>query len=222
MKAHHAAAFLAANLSAVMDDTDKVRQFYEDALANGLQIRPPDVNTSEYRFVPADKSTILYGLGAIRGTGESAIQSIVEARRAGPFRDLFDFCRRVDRRLVNRRAIEAMARAGAFDAVDANRARLLASVGRALEAAEQEERQASQTSLFGEAEAPRGGAHAYVEAAPWDRRQMLRRSASTSPAICSPSTSASWPASRARRSRGLPLPSSAAGWPASSPQRAAR
>jgi DNA polymerase-3 subunit alpha len=173
MKAHHAAAFLAANLSAVMDDTDKVRQFYEDALANGLQIRPPDVNTSEYRFVPADQSTILYGLGAIRGTGESAIQSVLEARRTGPFRDLFDFCRRVDRRLVNRRAIEAMARAGAFDAVDANRARLLASVGRALEAAEQEERQASQTSLFGEAEAPRGGAHAYIEAAPWDRRQML-------------------------------------------------
>jgi DNA polymerase III subunit alpha len=173
MKAHHAAAFLAANLSAVMDDTDKVRQFYEDALANGLQIRPPDVNTSQYRFVPADQSTILYGLGAIRGTGESAVQSVLEARRTGPFRDLFDFCRRVDRRLVNRRAIEAMARAGAFDAVDANRARLLASVGRALEAAEQEERQASQTSLFGEAEAPRGGAHAYIDAAPWERRQML-------------------------------------------------
>jgi len=173
MKAHHAAAFLAANLSAVMDDTDKVRQFHEDAIANGLTIRPPDVNTSEYRFVPADKTTVLYGLGAIRGTGESAIQSVLAARRAGPFGDLFDFCRRVDRRLVNRRAIEAMVRAGAFDAVDANRARLLASVGRALEAAEQEERQASQTSLFGEAEVPRGGAHAYVEAAPWDRRQML-------------------------------------------------
>ena len=173
MKAHHAAAFLAANLSAVMDDTDKVRQFYEDASANGLKIRPPDVNTSEHRFVPVDRETILYGLGAIRGSGESAIQTVVEARRAGPFRDLFDFCRRVDRRVVNRRAIEAMVRAGAFDSVDPNRARLLASVARALEAAEQAERQASQSSLFGEAEAPRGGAHAYVEAAPWDRKQVL-------------------------------------------------
>ena len=173
MKAHHGAAFLAANLSAVMDDTDKVRLFYEDAAANGLTIRPPDVNTSEYRFVPADKTTILYGLGAIRGTGESAVQSVAEARRAGVFTDLFEFCCRVDRRAVNRRAIEAMVRAGAFDAIDRNRARLLASVGRAMEAAEQAERQASQNSLFGEAEAPRGGVHAYVDAAPWDRRQML-------------------------------------------------
>jgi DNA polymerase-3 subunit alpha len=173
MKAHHAAAFLAANLSAVMDDTDKVRQLYDDAAANGVKIRAPDVNSSEHRFVPADRQTILYGLGAIRGTGESAIQSVLEARRAGAFADLFDFCRRVDRRLVNRRAIEAMVRAGAFDSVDVNRAKLLASVGRALEAAEQAERQASQTSLFGEAEAPRGGVHAYVDAPPWDRRQVL-------------------------------------------------
>ena len=137
--------FMAANLSAVMDDTDKVRQFYEDALANGLQILPPDVNTSEYRFVPVDKTTIRYGLGAIRGTGESAISRDPGGAPApARSRDLFDFCRRVDKRLVNRRAIEALVRAGAFDAVDANRARLLASVGRALEAAEQAERQASQ------------------------------------------------------------------------------
>jgi DNA polymerase-3 subunit alpha len=173
LKAHHGAAFLAANLSAVMDDTDKVRLFYEDAAANGLKILPPDVNASQYRFVPVDRSTVLYGLGAIRGTGEAAIQSVVAARRAGPFADLFDFCRRVDRRAVNRRAVEAMVRAGAFDKVDPNRARLLASAGRALEAAEQAERQASQSSLFGEAEAPRGGAHAYVDAPPWDRRQTL-------------------------------------------------
>jgi DNA polymerase III subunit alpha len=172
MKAHHAAAFLAANLSAVMDDTDKVRQFYDDALANGLKIRPPDVNASAYRFVPIDGETILYGLGAVRGTGESAIQAVIEARRSGPFADLFDFCRRVDKRLVNRRAIEALVRAGAFDRIDANRARLLASVGRALDGAEQAERQASQTSLFGEAGAA-DLAQAYVDAAPWDRRQML-------------------------------------------------
>ena len=173
MKAHHAAAFAAANLSAVMDDTDKVRQFHEDAAANGLKVLPPDVNSSEHRFVPVDRGTIRYGLGAVRGTGQSAIESILAARRQGAFTDLFDFCARVDKRLVNRRVVEALVRAGAFDAVEANRARLLASAGRALEAAEQAEAQASQESLFGEGEAPRGGAHAYIDAPPWDARQKL-------------------------------------------------
>ena len=173
MKAHHAAAFIAANLSAAMDDTDKVRQLHEDGLHNGLIILPPDVNASHYRFSPVDRSTLRYGLGAIRGTGESAIKAILEAREQAPFTDLFDFCRRVDKRLVNRRVVEALVRSGAFDKLDGHRARLLASVGRALEAAEQAERQASQTSLFGEAEAPRGGEHAYIDAAPWDLRQKL-------------------------------------------------
>jgi DNA polymerase-3 subunit alpha len=173
MKAHHASAFAAANLSAVMDDTDKVRQFHEDALANGLSILPPDVNASEYRFVPVDRKTIRYGLGAVRGTGQSAIESILAARRQAPFSNLFDFCTRVDKRLVNRRVLEALIRAGAFDGMEPNRAKLLASAGRALEAAEQAERQASQVSLFGEADAPRGGAEVYVDAAPWDARQKL-------------------------------------------------
>ncbi|MGH8726361.1 MAG: OB-fold nucleic acid binding domain-containing protein, partial [Burkholderiales bacterium] len=173
MKAHHAAAFAAANFSAVMDDTDKVRQFHEDALANGLAILPPDINASEYRFVPVDRGTVRYGLGAVRGTGRAAIESILAARKREPFRNLFDFCSRVDKRLANRRVLEALVRAGAFDALDANRARLLASAGRAMEAAEQAERQASQESLFGEAEAPRGGAHVTVEAQPWDARQKL-------------------------------------------------
>jgi DNA polymerase-3 subunit alpha len=173
MKAHHPAAFMAANLTAVMDDTDKVRQLHDDALANGLAVQPPDINASEYRFVPVDARTVRYGLGAVRGTGESAVAALVEARKSSPFADLFDFCRRVDKRIVNRRAVEAMVRAGAFDRLEPNRARLLASAGRAIEAAEQAERAASQESLFGEAEAPRGGAQAYVDAAPWDLRQTL-------------------------------------------------
>src|ERR671935_2169365 len=173
MKAHHRAAFLAANLSAVMDDTEKVRQFYEDALANGLVLLPPDINASDYRFVPVDAQRIRYGLGAVRGTGEAAIQAIVQARSVAPFTDLFDFCRRVDKRHLNRRVVEALVRAGAFDALDPQRARLLASVGRALEAAEQAERAAAQTSLFAEAEAPRGGRDAYVEAESWDARRTL-------------------------------------------------
>ncbi|MGE5640757.1 MAG: OB-fold nucleic acid binding domain-containing protein, partial [Clostridia bacterium] len=92
---------------------------------------------------------------------------------AGAFADLFDFCRRVDKRTVNRRVVEALVRAGAFDSIDPQRSKLLASVGRALEGAEQAERAASQVSLFGEAEAPRGGAQAYVDAPPWDLKQKL-------------------------------------------------
>jgi len=173
MKSHHAAAFMAANFSAVMDDTDKVRGIHEDCLENGLRILAPDVNAASYRFVPVDRQTIRYGLGAIRGTGESAVQSIVEARKTGAFPDLFDFCRRVDKRVVNRRAIEALVRAGAFDSVESNRASVLATVGRAMEAAEQAERQAAQVSLFGDAEAARGGALALVASAPWDEKQKL-------------------------------------------------
>jgi len=173
MKAHHAAAFMAANLSLVMDDTDKVRQFYEDAVQNGLAILPPDINASEYRFVPVDRGTIRYGLGGIRGTGESAIETIVAARAAGPYTDLYDLCRRVDKRIVNRRVIEALVRAGSFDSLEPNRAALLATVGRALEAAEQAERLASQTSLFGDSDASQTEIRSLVAAKPWDLRQTL-------------------------------------------------
>jgi DNA polymerase-3 subunit alpha len=173
MKAHHPAAFMAANLSLVMDDTDKVRLFYEDALANGLSVLPPDVNASEYRFVPVDAKTLRYGLGAVRGTGESAIRAILEARGAGAFTDLSDFCRRVDKRIVNRRVVEALVRAGAFDALEPNRATLLASAGRVLEAAERREREAAQVSLFGDAESAGGAAAELIPAKPWDLRQRL-------------------------------------------------
>jgi DNA polymerase-3 subunit alpha len=173
MKAHYPAPFLAANLSLVMDDTDKVQQFYEDAIANRLEVLPPDIHESEYRFVPVDDRRIRYGLGAIKGTGEAAIANIIDARQGGgPFRDLFDFCRRVDRRLVNRRVIESLVRAGAFDCIDPNRARLFASVGVAMEAGEQASRAAAQVSLFGDAgpatEGPR-----LIEAGPWDVRDRL-------------------------------------------------
>ncbi|HWI15623.1 MAG TPA: OB-fold nucleic acid binding domain-containing protein, partial [Burkholderiales bacterium] len=154
MKAHHAAAFMAANMSAVMNDTDKVQQLYEDSRANGLDVLPPDVNTGEYRFVPIDRKQIRYGLGGIKGTGEAAIEHIIQVRKSGgPYRDLFDFCHRIDKRIVNRRVVESLIRAGAFDAIDDHRASLLASVGLALESAEQASRAANQVSLFGEVDA---------------------------------------------------------------------
>ncbi len=150
-KAHHPAAFMAANLSLVMDDTDKVRALYDDALANGLAILPPDVNASNYRFEPIDATRIRYGLGGIKGTGAQAIEAIVAARAAGgPFADLFDFCRRIDKRVVNRRAVEALVRGGAFDAIEPRRATLFASVGAALSEAEKAEASAAQVSLFGD------------------------------------------------------------------------
>jgi DNA polymerase III subunit alpha len=151
-KAHHMAAFLAANMSAVMNDTDKVKQFVDDAQsqAHGITVRAPDINESNYRFEPVDAKTIRYGLGGIKGTGEAAINSIVEARKSGPFRDLFDLCHRVDKRLVNRRVVESLIRAGAFDSINDHRASLLASVGMALEGAEQASRAANQVSLFGD------------------------------------------------------------------------
>jgi DNA polymerase III subunit alpha len=154
-KTHHPAAFMAANLSLVMDDTDKIKSLYDDALAQGLSMLPPDVNASPYRFEPVDSRSIRYGLGGIKGTGQAAIEAIVAAREAGgPFTDLFDLCRRVDKRVVNRRVVEALVRAGAFDAIDPRRAALFSSAGLALDAGERAAATASQVSLFGEEAAP--------------------------------------------------------------------
>ncbi len=174
MKAHHAAAFMAANLSALMDDTDKVHQLYEDAAANGLQILPPDVNSSEYRFVPVSDRQIRYGLGAIKGTGESAIAAILAARESGgAFRDLFEFCRRVDKRIVNRRVLESLIRSGAFDSIDDHRHRLLASAGVAMEGAEQVSRAGAQTSLFGGDSGLAEVGVELVDRPRWSERQRL-------------------------------------------------
>ncbi len=174
MKAHHCAAFMAANMAAVMDDTDKVHQLCEDARANGLAILPPDINASEYRFVPTSRKEIRYGLGGIKGTGESAIMAILQARESGgPFRDLFDFCGRIDKRVVNRRVLEALIRAGAFDSVDDHRARLFASAGIAIESAEQASQAAMQNSLFG-GEAAASMAPALIERPRWSERERLQ------------------------------------------------
>jgi DNA polymerase-3 subunit alpha len=172
-KAHYPAAFLAANMSAIMNDTDKVNVFVDDARAHGLTLRAPDVNDSNYRFEPVDAKTIRYGLGGIKGTGEAAIASILEARKEGPFKDLFDFCHRVDKRLVNRRVVESLIRAGAFDNLGDHRASLLASVGIALESAEQALRSAHQVSLFGDSpeSAHRPG---LVAAVRWSAKEKLQ------------------------------------------------
>ena len=178
LKSHYASAFMAATLSSDMDSTDTVKIFHDDAKANGLTILGPDINHSEFRFAPVDAQTIRYGLGAVKGTGENAVNAIIAAREvAGPFKDIFDFCHRVDRRMVNRRAMEALVRAGAFDVLDAERSRVLSQVALAVETAEQAAANAHQNSLFGmddlavPAAQPVSGAEASYPR--WTERQKL-------------------------------------------------
>ena len=153
LKAHYPAAFMAATLSSDMDNTDKVHSNHIDTLEQKIRVLPPDINSSDYRFAPVDDKTVAYGLGAIKGTGEAAIINIVAARSSGgAFRDLFDFCRRVDKRVVNRRAIEALIRGGAFDSISDHRHQTFASLNAALGSAEQQARSANQNSLFGDDE----------------------------------------------------------------------
>ena len=174
LKRYHCAAFMAATLSSDMDNTDTVKIFYEDTIANKIKVLGPDVNASAYRFEPVDRDTIRYGLGAVKGTGEQAVHVILTARNSGgPFKDLFDFCQRCDKRMVNRRTIEALIRAGAFDSLDSNRHKLLASVGIAMEFAEQSEKNAMQSSLFDLGDVAEEHAPQYVDMLPWDERSQL-------------------------------------------------
>jgi DNA polymerase III subunit alpha len=172
-KKHHAAAFMAANMSAVMNDTDKVRQLLEDARGVcGLRFEPPDVNLGEYRFVPTDRQTIRYGLGGVKGTGEGAVIEILRARaEGGPFIDLFDFCRRVNTQTVNRRTVEALIKGGAFDKLHDNRASAIASVAAALSEAERVQANLSQNSLFDDD----SSVHqlALIDARPWALLESL-------------------------------------------------
>jgi len=150
LKAHHPAPFMAAVLSADMQQTDKIVTLIEECRQMGLEVLPPDVNRGVYRFtavraVDGEPAGIVYGLGAVKGVGEGPIEAIVESRDAdGPFEDLFDLCRRVDPRKLNKRSLEALVRAGALDLLAPlddegrpHRASLLASLDDALKSAEQ-------------------------------------------------------------------------------------
>ena len=154
MKAHHPAPFMAAVLSADMDNTDKVVTLIDECQSMKLNVVPPDINRSDYRFTVAGEDTVIYGLGAIKGVGQAAIEGVMAEREAnGAFKDLYEFCRRVDLRKLNRRVLEALIRAGACDSLGANRATLMAQLPTALKLAEQSERDAGagQVDLFGNA-----------------------------------------------------------------------
>ena len=156
LKAHYPAAFLASTMSADMNNTDSVHIFYDDCAPNQIEVLPPDINHSDFKFTPTSSQQMLYGLGAVKGTGLAAIEVILQARhKDGPFKDLFDFCNRLDLRKVNRRVVESLIRAGAFDKLtddpaNPNRNALLAGVATAMAAAEQNSANSNQNSLFGE------------------------------------------------------------------------
>lgn len=172
LKAHYPSAFIAATMSADMNNTDSVRIFFDDCAPNEITVLAPDVNQSNFRFKPLDRQNILYGLGAIKGTGEAAIELIIAAREQdGPFKDLFDFCSRLDLRKVNRRVIESLIRAGAFDQLDTNRNALLAGVSMAIGAAEHANNHVGQDNLFGEETSVQ---HQLPEIQLWKPEQQLQ------------------------------------------------
>ncbi len=163
LKTHYPAEFMAAVLSADMDNTEKVVNLLGETRALGLAVLPPDINASGYKFHAMDaepargvSKTIRYGLGALKGVGEGAIENVVEARESGgAFRDLGDFCVRVDAHKINKRTLEALILSGSMDALASNRASLMSQLPEAMRAADQQARNAlaGQNDMFGAASA---------------------------------------------------------------------
>ena len=152
LKAHYPAAFMAAVMSSDMDNTDKVVMLIDECRGMGLSVLPPNVNECTYQFTVKDDSSIYYGLGAIKGVGEAAIESIVQERDAnGPYEDLFQFCRRIDMRKANKRVLDGLVRSGALDNFNVHRASLIETLPLALRSAEQHLRNADrgQDDMFG-------------------------------------------------------------------------
>ena len=176
LKTHYPAEFMAAVLSADMNNTDKVVNFIEECLAMGLTVLPPCINHSRYQFFVQD-GNIIYGLGAIKGVGESAIESILGLREAGgPFQNLFDFCQRVDLRKVNKRVMEALIKSGSFDEWGVHRAALCATTEEATKAAEQhlQNHSQGQQDLFGGViESSEHYTPTYIDCAEWSRKLIL-------------------------------------------------
>jgi DNA polymerase III subunit alpha len=177
LKQYYPAAFMAAVMSSDMDNTDKVVTFIDDSTKMGLEISPPDVNRGHYKFT-VDGDTIIYGIGAIKGVGEGAIDGIIAEREAnGPYADLFDFCNRVDLRKTNKRVLEALTKAGALDKLGPSRAVIMASIPEAMRIAEQNSRNQlmGQDDLFGGPMPGAGQASGhFTHARPWTEEYLLQ------------------------------------------------
>jgi DNA polymerase-3 subunit alpha len=181
LKAHYRVEFMAALLTSEKDNTDKVVKHIGEAREQGVEVLPPDVNQS-YMAFGAVEGKIRFGLGAIKGVGEGAIEAILEARKEGPFKSLFDFCERVDSRRVNRKVLEALVKAGAFDFEKRPRRQLHDTIERAMNrgASSQKDKAAGQSSLFGMlggASSGGGGGSGlkdeYVQVEEWTEKERL-------------------------------------------------
>lgn len=194
LKAHHPRPFMAAALTSEMEKTDRIVTLIEECRRMAIPVLPPDVNASDIEFgveSTPEGGAIRFGLGAVKNVGENAIRAILEARSGGetgppePFRSLYDFCRRVDLRPVNKRVVESLVAAGAFDSLPGHRAQLWQAVPAAMEAGQglKEERERGQFNLFGgpadaEADAPSPVPDieaSLPEAPEWDRAERLRQ-----------------------------------------------
>ena len=178
LKAHYPAAFMAAVLSADMDNTDKIVGLIDECRDMELIVLPPDVNYSKIRFTVADDRTIRYGMGAIKGVGESALEGIVEERQNGEkYSSLYDFCRRVDMKKINRRVLDGLVKSGAFDELGSHRASLEASLVKATNIAEQYRRDtdSGQNDMFGviEVDKTQVESEPLLEALEWTKEQLL-------------------------------------------------
>jgi len=176
LKVHYTAEFFCANMTVEMDNTDKLKVLFEDAVKNfNLTFEPPDINRGNYRFEPVSDKVIRYGLGAVKGTGQQAIEAIVRARaEGGPFKSLHDFCCRVDRTRINKRTVEALIKGGAFDALQRNRASLMASLDQAFLFANATEANAAQVDIFGGSDHGSSSQEPpLVEAVPWGVKETL-------------------------------------------------
>jgi DNA polymerase-3 subunit alpha len=152
LKTHYPAQFMAAVLSADMEHTDKVVTLIKECSDSGLKVLPPDVNASVYEFAACGESSIRYGLGAVRGVGEGAVEALIGERAArGPYTTLADLCRRLDLQKANRRVLEALLRSGSLDALGPNRATLMDGLAAAMQLGDQNTRmhQAGQNDMFG-------------------------------------------------------------------------
>ena len=155
LKAYYPSEFMAAVLTSEMQNTDSIVFLIDDCRINGLEVFPPSINMSFYQFHASDEKTIVYGLGAIKGVGEAAMQSVIDSRlQDGPYKDLFDFCHRIDLKKINKRTLEALIRSGALDCLGIDRASIMAQLPEAVQAADQarSNRETGIMDLFGEVE----------------------------------------------------------------------
>ncbi|MGL4936667.1 DNA polymerase III subunit alpha [Shewanella sp.] len=176
LKTHYPSQFMAAVMSADMDNTDKIVTLVDECERMGLTLIPPDVNKGLFKFTVDDDLRIVYGIGAIKGVGEGPVESILEARKDGPFVDLFDFCARIDLKKLNKRVIEKLICAGALDALGPHRAAMMATLPEAMRAAEQHAKAQAigQHDMFGLLNSePEDSKQQFVECTPWPDKIWL-------------------------------------------------